>query len=107
MELKLILKDGTQIDLMDAGYTRHYVVKCADEAGFQEIWNKLTKENLSEIQITENGNTVHTITGSTLQGTQTVTNPDGTITGHFYLDGGEYVRDDYSEAGKILLGEEE
>lgn len=109
MQLNLILKDGTEVELMEAGYTQHYVVACKDGKAFQRIWNKLTEENLSEIQITEDGNTAHTITGSKLEGTQTVTNPDGTITGHFYLSGGEYKQpeDEYSEAGKILLGKEE
>lgn len=109
MQLKLILKDGTGIELEEAGYTRHYVVSCKDAKTFQSIWNKLTEENLSEIQITEDGNTAHTIIGSELEGTQTVTNPDGTITGHFYLSGGEYKQpeDEYSEAGKILLGKTE
>lgn len=108
MQLKLILKDGTEVDIVEAGYTQHYVVTCADEAAFKGIWEKMTEDNLSEIQITEDGSTVHTITGSSLSGTQTVNNPDGTVTGHFYLTGGEYVQatDDYSEAGKILLGEE-
>lgn len=109
MELKLVLKDGTEIELKDAGYAKHFVVVCEDNSAFQEIWNKLTKDNLSEVQITEDGNTVQIVTGLTLNGTQTITNPDGTVTGHFYLDGGEYVRlgDEYSEAAKILLGEEE
>lgn len=106
--LKLILKDGTGIELEEAGYTQHYVVACEDVRSFQEIWDNLTEENLSEIRLVEDGNIVHTIIGSSLEGTQTVTNSDGTITGHFYLSGGEYRQpsDEYSEAGKILLGEE-
>lgn len=109
MDLKLTLKDGTEIDLVDAGYNQHYVVECKDGKAFQKIWNKLTDENLSEIQITGDGDIAHTYTGSKLKGTQTVENPDGTVTGHFYLDGGAYVQpsDEYSEAGRILLGEEE
>lgn len=108
MELKLILNDGTEIELEEAGLSQHYVVTCSSESAFQNLWNKLTEENLTEIQITQGGNTVQTIIGSTLNGTQTINNPDGTITGHFYLSGGEYTQQDaeYSEAGKILLGEE-
>lgn len=68
MQLKLILKDGTGIELEEASYTQHYVVSCKDAKAFQRIWNKLTDENLSEIQITEEGNTVHTIIGSSLEG---------------------------------------
>lgn len=106
--LKLMLKDGTEIELEEVGYTQHYVVVCEDIRSFQEILDNLTEENLSEIRIAEDGNIVHTIISSSLEGTQTVTNSDGTITGHFYLCGGEYRQpsDEYSEAGKILLGEE-
>ncbi len=108
MDIKMILKDGTEVELVEAGVSKHFVVSCSSKTAFQKIWNKMTAENLSEFQITENGNTIQTITGATLQGTQTVNNSDGTITGHFYLDGGDFVQpeDEYSEAGKILLGEE-
>ena len=109
MELKLILKDGTEIELAEAGLSQHYVVTCSSKTAFQRIWSGMTDENLAEIQITESGNTIQTIINSKLAGTQTVNNPDGTITGHFYLSGGEFTQQDaeYSEAGKILLGEEE
>jgi len=109
MQLKLILKDNTEINLVDAGYTRHYVITCADNAAFQAIWDSMTSENLSEIQLFEDDQLLHIIIGSQLNGTQTVTNPDGTITGHFYLSGGHYkeVEDEYAEVGKILLGEED
>lgn len=109
MELKLILKDGTEIELAEAGLSYHYVVTCTSNSAFQKLWNKMTDENLEKIQITQDGNTIQTIVGSTLNGTQTVTNTDGTITGHFYLSGGEYTQQDaqYSEAWRILLGEEE
>ena len=107
MGLQLILRDGSAIDIVEAGYTKHFVVICEDADAFKDLWDQMTDENLEEVQITDNGNTIHTITGMTLNGTQTVVNSDGTITGHFYMDGGEYVSDEYSEAGRILLGEEE
>ena len=108
MALKLVLNDRTEIDLAEAGLSQHYVVTCASEAAFQQIWSDMTEENLSEIQITENGNPIQVIVNSKLAGTQTVNNPDGSITGHFYLSGGVYQQQDaeYSLAGKILLGEE-
>lgn len=106
MSLQLVLNDGSAIDIVEAGLTKHFVVTCADVEAFVAIWDKMTAENLSEVRITENGNTLHTIAGMTLNGTQTVENTDGTLTGHFYMDGGVYVEDEYSEAGHILLGEE-
>lgn len=109
MALKLVLKDRTEIELAEAGISQHYIVICQSEAAFKSLWDNMTDENLSEIQITDGGNTIQTIINSTLAGTQTVNNPDGTLTGHFYLTGGEYTQQDaeYSVAGKILLGEEE
>ena len=108
MSLKLVLNDGTEIDLAEAGLSQHYVVTCSSKTAFQRLWSAMTDENLAEIQITENGNTIQTIINSKLAGTQTVNNSDGTITGHFYLSDGEYTQQDaeYSLAGKILLGEE-
>lgn len=109
MALKLILNDGTEIELVEAGLSQHYVVLCSSRTAFQRLWGSMTDENLAEIRITENDETIQTIVNSKLAGTQTVNNPDGTLTGHFYLTGGEYTQQDaeYTEAGKILLGEEE
>lgn len=108
MSLKLVLNDGTEIDLAEAGLSQHYVVTCSSKTAFQRLWSAMTDENLAVIQITENGNPIQTIVNSKLAGTQTCNNPDGSITGHFYLTGGEYQQQDaeYSIAGRILLGEE-
>ena len=107
MGLQLILADGTSVDIIEAGYTKHFVGIYEDPDAFKDIWDQMTDENLSEVQVIEDGNMIQTITGMHLEGTQTVENTDGTITGHFYMKGGEYAEDEYSEAGRILLGEEE
>lgn len=108
MALKMILKDETEIELAEAGLTQHYVVSCASDDEFKELWSKMTEENLAEIRISDGENVIQTITGSRLAGTQTVHDGDGEITGHFYLTGGEFTQQDaeYTQAGKILLGEE-
>lgn len=90
MTLKMILADGTEITLAEAGLTQHYVVVCSSRTAFQRIWGAMTEENLSVIRIKRDGQVVQVIRGSKLSGTQTVGNPDGTITGHFYLEGGEF-----------------
>lgn len=107
MQLQMVLKDGSEIDLIESGLTKHYVVKCDTEDDFVSLWKLMTPDNLSEVQITEDGTVIHIIEGMTLDGTQTVTNEDGSITGHFYMSGGSYKPDEYAEAGKILLGESE
>lgn len=107
MRLKLILKDRTEIDLTEAGLSQHYVLKCESFAEFNDIVDTLTEENLSEISLIVGDEVIQTIEGSVLSGTQTVVNPDKSLTCHIYLRDGVYVQQDaeYSEAGKILLGE--
>lgn len=109
MALKLILNDATEIELQEAGLSQHYVVLCSSRTAFQRLWGLMTDENLAEIQIKEDDTVIQTIINSKLAGTQTVNNADGTLTSHFYLTGGEYTQQDaeYTEAGRILLGEEE
>lgn len=107
MELQMILKDGTAVNLVEAGLTKHYVVLCDTEDDFITLWKQMTPDNLQEVQITEDGNVMQVIEGMTLDGVQTVINEDGRVTGHFYMSGGTYVTDDYTEAGRILLGESE
>lgn len=107
MDLQMILADGTAISLIEASLTKHFLVLCDTEDDFVTLWEKMTPENLAEVQITEDGTVMQTIEGMTLEGTQTVINNNGTITGHFYMSGGTYKTDEYSEAGRILLGESE
>lgn len=105
--LKMILADASEIELVEAGATKHYVLLCADQAAFDAVWAKMTDGNLASIRVEEDGVTVQQIANARLSGTQTLNNEDGTITGHIYLTGGDFVPDEYSEAGRILLGEEE
>lgn len=105
--LKMILADESEIAIVEAGVTKHIVMLCADQAAFDAVWEKMTDENLSTVRIEDGGTTVYQLDGSRLSGTQTLNNEDGTITGHFYLVGGEFVQDEYAEAGRILIGDEE
>ena len=51
MALVLILADGTEIELADATYNKHYVVNCTNGDDFVEKRSVMTKENLSEVKI--------------------------------------------------------
>ena len=84
MALKLILNDATEIELQEAGLSQHYVVLCSSRTAFQRLWGLMTDENLAEIQIKEDDTVIQTIIG-------------------------EFTQQDaeYTEAGRILLGEEE
>lgn len=103
----MILKDGTNIELEEMAGKKHAVMLCYTAKEFQRVWNRLTPENLSEVEIKEGDVTVNKIGDLVLFSAQAVTNPDtGKVTGHFYFDAGSYIPDEYAEAGRILLGEE-
>lgn len=106
--MTMILSDGTQISLADASFNKHYVISCQDCEDFKTQRDKLTEQNLAEIQITDSGQTIATVRNAMLTGVQEVINSDGSVTGHFYFSGGETVQpeSEYSEAGRILMGEE-
>lgn len=108
MSLQLILKDETTIDIMESGLSGHIIMQCADQEGFNAVWQKLTPEAVEEFTVVKDGTTVQSVVNATLTGTQTVTNPDGTLTCHFYLKGDLISQsDEYATVGRILMGEEE
>lgn len=108
MSLQMILKDSTAIDIVESGISGHIVMQCADQEEFDSVWQQLDSEAAEEYTISKNGETVQVVTGATLNGTQTVTNSDGTLTCHFYFNGTIGSQsDEYSIAGRILMGEEE
>lgn len=107
MTLQLVLKDGTAIDIMESGLSGHIVMQCADSEEFNSVWEKLTPEAVREFTIVRDGEVVQSVVNGQLTGTQTVTNYDDTLTCHFYLKGDLVAQsDEYSEVGRILMGEE-
>ncbi len=106
--MKIILNNGSEIELAQATYDGHYVVNCENAAAYQAIWNNFTTENLTDFKLTDDDDNVVTRTlYIRLSCAQAIINPDNTVTGHFYFDGGTVVPNEYEEAGRILLGEEE
>ena len=107
MNLQLILKDGTAIDIAESGLSGHIVMRCADSEEFNSVWEKLTPEAVKEFTVVRDGEVVQSVVNGQLTGTQTVTNHDDTLTCHFYLKGDLVAQsDEYSEVGRILMGEE-
>ncbi|MCC8128298.1 MAG: hypothetical protein LIO92_13060 [Clostridiales bacterium] len=103
--IKMVLADESEIELSEFTLPMHAVVVCAAKDDVVALWDKLTEENLSSVQIYYDGVQLYVFTNGSLNGQQTVTNTDGTLTAHFYMDG-ERVETEYEQAGKILLGEE-
>lgn len=105
--IQMHLATGETIALQEFGH-EHLVVTCANLQEFREVEDKIRAAGaLDAVEITDNGETIASITGLQAAGTQTVANLDGTLTGHFYMRGGVYDLDggEYAQAGRILLGE--
>lgn len=106
--MKIILNNGSEIELAQATYDGHYVVDCENRAAYDAIWDNFTTENLEDLKLVDdNGNVVSETLYIRLSSTQAILNPDNTVTGHFYFTDGLTMPNEYEEAGKILLGEEE
>lgn len=109
--MNMILKDGTTIPIVDGSYTGAVVLIVPDRQSLMDIWDQLTPDNMQELQITrDDGTVIHTLHGAVVDSQQSVTNPDGTLTVHFYLSEtvtGDIPTDaEYVQAAKIMLGEE-
>lgn len=110
--LKLILNDNTEMELADGGFMSQFVILFNSRTAFNTAWSKMTAENLSNVEIQSDGQTVQRLQNIVLDGVQAVYNGDNTITGHFYFHGAEPVGaktqedEEYIQAAKILLGEE-
>lgn len=106
--MKIILKDGSEVQVAQATYDGHYVVECQNRAAYNTIWNLFTTQNLADFKLTDNDNNlVERTLYIRLICTQAILNPDNTVTGHFYFSGGTKVPNEYEEAGRILLGEDD
>jgi hypothetical protein len=106
--VKIVLKDGTEIQIAQATYDGHYVIDCANRAAYDAVWDNFTTENLEDFRLVDNNdNMVLRVLYIRLTSTQAILNPDNTVTGHFYLSGGTVLPNEYEQAGRILLGEEE
>ena len=77
---KMILKDNTTIELEAGAYLSNIQVVAADRAGMMAIWEKMTADNLSSVQIqTGDGLTVGTYTDLVLVTETSTVSPDGSV----------------------------
>lgn len=105
--MKIILANGTEIEIADASYGGHYIINCTNTTEYQTIWNKFTSSNLSNFTlINDNGQTLVQKSQVRLLSTQAIINQDNTVVGHFYFSEGVDIPNEYEAAGRILLGED-
>lgn len=112
MNLKLILMDGTELDIDAFGLPCHAVMTCASKEDMLAKWQLLTPMNLSKVEVQQDGETVFAFSGAVLEGVQSVVNGDDTLTVHFYMNGTrvETLSDstqEYVTAAQIMMGEVE
>lgn len=109
MELLMHLANGAEVRLNEFTLPMHGVAVYADMTALTNVYAQFTAANLSQISISQDGETIQKLTNVSLESMQVVTNGDRTITAHFYFSGTtENAHDaDYVQAAKILLGEEE
>ena len=102
---KLILRDGTAIELEAGASLAVIQVSASDRESMLQIWEKLTEENLAEVQI-QNGNglTVGTYKDLVLVSETSVVAVDGTVVTTYSLREKTDVekRLDTVEAGQVI-----
>ena len=77
---KMILKDNTIIELEAGASLSNIQVAAADRADMVAIWEKMTADNLSSVQIqTGDGLTVRTYTDLVLVSETSTVSPDGSV----------------------------
>lgn len=102
---KLVLKNGTEIELEAGANLGALQVKATDRAAMLETWDKLTEDNLSEVRIKNGADlTVGTYTGLVLISETSVMASDGAVVTTYALreKTSEERRLDALEAGQSV-----
>lgn len=105
---KMILKDGTEIELESGASLSTLQVAAADRAAMLAVWQQLTPENLQEVQIRNgDGLTIGRYTGLALVSEHSVVASDGSVltTYQFREKTAEEKRLDALEEGQAILDE--
>ena len=82
----MILKDGTTVELEVGASLAAIQVAAADRTAMLQVWQKLTEENLAEVQIKNgSGLTVGTYTNLMLVSETSTVDADGAVTTTYNL----------------------
>lgn len=83
---KLILKDKTEIIIEAGSSIGNIIVKSTSPAAMAETWAKMTADNLSSVEFTNDSDVVSgTYTDLKLESETSVIESDGTVTTHYRL----------------------
>ncbi len=86
--MELVLRDGTEIEINDATYGGHYITVCANMMEYFQQYTAMSDENMSSVQVKKDDEVIQIIEGMRVINTQSVRNPDNTLTCHYYTTGG-------------------
>lgn len=111
-QLKMALGDGSEVALAGFALPLSVIVKCASISEMAEVWERLhTDACTSRVEILREGAVCGTYFGVKSEGAQILEDGDGGLTVHFYMrdsGGGQTeLENEYAQAARILLGEEE
>lgn len=107
--MTLIFADGSTLDVSQMTFEPHFVVEVPNRDALLAVWDKMTSENLSFIEVVQTGSCIAAYTGCELTGVQAIINPDGSMLGHFYMTGlpQTHIDPDYKDAYEIVTGKKE
>lgn len=103
---KMILKDGTEIELESGASLSALQVAAADRTTMLDVWQRLTPENLQEVQIRNgDGLTIGRYTGLVLVSERSVVASDGSVITVYQIreKTAEEKRLDALEEGQAIL----
>lgn len=110
-QLKMALGDGSEVELVGFALPLSVTVNCASISEMAEVWERLqTDACTSKVEILRDGAVCGAYFDVKTEGAQILENGDGGLTVHFYMrdNGGQAeLENEYAQAARILLGEEE
>ena len=107
MKDAMILKDGTKIELENYSSLSELKVLSADKADFVKLWDKMSDDNLSDVEIKSSSGVVAAIyTNLTLVNETSTITDDGVLTSFNIREKSEIeIRLDAIEAGQEIQNE--
>lgn len=111
-QFKMALGDGSEVEIAGFALPLSVTVNCASISEMADVWERLhTDACMSKVEILRDGAVCGTYYGVKPEGAQIVEDGVGGLTVHFYLrdsGGGQAeLENEYAQAARILLGEEE
>lgn len=111
MNLKLVLMDLTEIPLTNGNFIENFSTVCKTKEDILYMWSKLNPDNTQQVKVYLGSDLIQTIYNVHVEGMQIQedkNNDQYLVTFRFY--GASYMIDkinDYTDAARILLGEDD